>query len=223
MENIFNFKNNPQESPERAEMKKEILERLKLYHRTSLEKWRKVQECGCILSERELLGRGIIKKKDLWLGNDSTSTGELDRMMGRDDYIFASTSPMNYGNVTLEIDLSALQIPGAKVSTIGDFLMHAVDDEEYYKESEIPASEFISYLTDFLPTLPDKEWFWNPAGKDVEKFLGEALLDKSHRQDRTKYRTFYRLHPEIMFPRELPLKYVKNVIVKNKKGDRAGQ
>ncbi|OGZ58189.1 MAG: hypothetical protein A3B96_00690 [Candidatus Spechtbacteria bacterium RIFCSPHIGHO2_02_FULL_43_15b] len=123
---------------------KEILRRLKLYHETSKEKWEAIQKVGAILSERELLRRGLISEEQLD-DFETTSTGFLDREAGRDDYVFASHRPANYGNVTLEIDLEALKIDGAKVATAGDWL-HFVDDEDaerYFHDSEIPASKFV--------------------------------------------------------------------------------
>ena len=202
----------------KEEIRKEILEKLKLYHQTSKEKWEKIQEVGSILSEKELLKRGLINKDELLVvDNEITNTGEIQRGLGRDDFVFASTSPVGFGDVTLEIDLSALQIPDAKVSIAGDWVYHDFDDIDYLKKSEIPAKEFISYLIDFLPTLPNKEWFLDTKNneKDIKLFLGEAMMDKAYKNDKTKFRTFWKLHPEILFPKELPLKYIKQIIINN--------
>src|SRR3989338_2289478 len=201
---------------DREKVEKEIIEKLKLYHQTSKEKWQQMQKVGSILSEKELLKRGLINEEQL---NDfeTTSTGDMDRAEGRDNYVFASHNPLGYGNVTLEIDLDALNMPEAKVSTAGEYLMHLDDEEDknYYNKSLIPASEFIPYLVDFLPTLQNKEWFWKRKGENPEvvQFLGEALLDKNIKGDKTKFREFWKLYPEIMFSKELPLNYIKKVII----------
>ncbi len=201
---------------DREKLEKEIREKLHLYHQTSKEKWQQIQKIGAILSERELLNRGLITKEQL---NDfeTTSTGELDREAGRDNYVFASHKPAGYGEVTLEIDLSVLDLPETKVSTAGEYLMHAVDedDQNYYQNSLISGTEFIKYLINFLPTLPNKEWFWNNCQEDLElaKFIGEAHLDKYQKGDKIKFRQYWKLFPEIMFAQELPLKYIKRVII----------
>lgn len=209
------FKQVPKIESNKEDLRREILERLRLYHQTTREKWEKIQEAGAILSEKELLKRGLISKDQLD-DFETTSTGSLDREVGRDGFVFASTSPAGYGEVTLEIDLDALQIPGAKVSTAGEWLMHVnEEDRDFFNNAEIPANEFVSYLVDFLPTLPKKEWFWK-SDSDLEKFLGEAMMEKTYKNDKTKFRTFWRLHPEIIFPKELPLKYIKKVIIDSK-------
>lgn len=208
------YKAPPEIKQEKIE--KEIREKLKLYHQTTKEKWDKIQKTGSIFSERELLAKGLITNEQL---NDfeTTSTGDWDRMHNRDNFVYASTSPANFGEVTLEIDLDALNIPGAKVSTAGDFAMHSdEEDEDYFKKSEIPASEFISYLTNFLPTLPSTDWFWKGKQlKEISDFIGEAMLDKIQKNDRTKFRLFWKLYPEIIFPKELPLRYIKNVTIED--------
>jgi len=205
---------NANELEKREELKKEIIEKLSLYHQTSLEKWKKIQAVGAILSERELISRGLITKEEAEsLADEFTSTGQGDREVGRDDFVFASTKPAGYGQVTLKIDLSALQISGAKVSTAGEWLMHYdEEDRDYFNETEIPANKFISYLVDFLPTLPNKNWFWGDRN-GLQEFFGEAMLNKIHKNDKIKFRTFWKLYPEIIFPKELPLKYIKQVII----------
>ncbi len=147
----------------------EILKRLKLYHQTSKEKWKAIQKAGAILSEKELLARGLISEDQLE-DYETTNTGSLGRKAGRDEYVFASHRPASYGEVTLEIDLNALNIDGAKVATAGDWL-HFVDDEEsrrYFHNSEIPASDFVKYLSQFLKTLPDSEWFWGKSDPRIQ-------------------------------------------------------
>jgi len=189
----------------------EILKRLKLYHQTSKEKWSAIKKTGAILSEKELLKRGLISEDQLE-DFETTGTGSLDREVGRDEYVFASHRPANYGEVTLEIDLDALNIEGAKVATAGDWL-HFVDDEEskkYFRDSEIPATEFVKYLSRFLKTLPDPEWFWGKPDPRIQELIGQGMVEKI-KGNPEKIRQFWKLHPEIMFPKELPLKFIKNV------------
>ncbi|MBI2041853.1 MAG: hypothetical protein HYT20_02450 [Candidatus Nealsonbacteria bacterium] len=190
---------------------KEILEKLKLYHQTSKEKWKAIQKAGAILSEKELLKQGLISKEQLE-DFETTSTGSLDREAGRDEYVFASTRPANYGEVTLEIDLEALNLDGAKVATAGDWLnfVDNENDKKYFHDSEIPASEFIKYLARFLKTLPDSEWFWDKSDPRIKELIDQGMMEKI-KGNQEKIRQFYKLYPEIMFPKELPLKYVKNV------------
>ena len=189
----------------------EIFKRLKLYHQTSKEKWEAIQKAGAILSEKELLKRGLISEEQLE-DFETTSTGSLDREAGRDEYVFASHRPENYGDVTVEIDLDALNLPGAKVATAGDWLhfVNDEDDERYFHDSEISASEFVEYLTVFLKTLPDPEWFWGKSDLRIQELISQGMREKIE-GDPEKIRQFWKLHPEIMFSRELPLKYVKNV------------
>ncbi|MBU1167522.1 hypothetical protein KKC60_03910 [Patescibacteria group bacterium] len=197
---------------ERKEIKeKEILGRLRLYHQTSKEKWEAMQKEGAILSEKELLKKGLISPEQLE-DFESTSTGEIDRLEGRDEYVFASHNPQGYGEVTLEIDPSALEINGAKVSTAGDWALFAgnPDDEKYFRESEIPASEFVDYLRNYLCNLPSPEWFWEGDDPEIGKMIGEGMMEKIQGNPE-KIRKFWSLHPEILFPKELPLTYVKNV------------
>lgn len=201
------------ETPEReiTPEQKEISEKLRLYHQTSKEKWEAIQKAGAILSEKELLERGLISKEQLE-DFETTSTGSLDREAGRDEYVFASHRPANYGDVTLEIDLEALNLDGAKVATAGDWLHFVNDenDERYFHDSEIPASEFVEYLTRFLKTLPDPEWFWGKSDPRVQELIGQGMMEKI-KGNPEKIRQFWKLHPDIMFPKELPLKYIKNV------------
>jgi len=173
----------------------EIFKRLKLYHQTSKEKWEAIQKAGAILSEKELLKRGLISEEQLE-DFETTSTGSLGI----------------YGDVTLEIDLDALNLPGAKVATAGDWLhfVNDEDDERYFHDSEISASEFVEYLTVFLKTLPDPEWFWGKSDLRIQELISQGMREKIE-GDPEKIRQFWKLHPEIMFSRELPLKYVKNV------------
>jgi hypothetical protein len=192
----------------------EILKRLKLYHETSKEKWEAIQKAGAILSEKELLKRGLISEAQLedW---ETVNTGSLDREAGRDKYVFASHRPAGYGDVTLEIDVAALKIDGAKVATAGDWL-HFVDDEEskkYFLDSEIPASLFVKYLSEFLRTLPDPEWFWGKSDPRIKELIAQGMTEKL-KGNLEKIRQFWRLNPEIMFPKELPLKYIKNVKIR---------
>ncbi|GEM_PF-2453937 len=197
---------------------KEILERLKLYHSTTKEKWEKIKKQGALLSEKELVKRGMISKNEFGYYED-TSTGYLDREEGRDEFVFASHKPQNYGDVILEIDLSALNIEGTKVATAGEWLHYAVDDDdkEYFRKSIIEGKDFINYLIKYINSLPNKEWFFGgPKVKDeINDYLGEALLEKNIEGKKDKFRNFNRLSPEIMFPKELPLKYIKNVEIKN--------
>jgi hypothetical protein len=206
--------NLPNREKSREMIEKEIQKKLKLYHTTTKEKWEKIQEVGAILSERELVKRGLITTTQLD-DFETTSTGHMDREENRDDYVFASHQKENYGDVTLEINLEALNIPEAKVSTAGEWLMFADTEEakQYYRDQEIPASQFISYLTEFLQTLPDTEWFWGIQNKEVRDFFGQAMKDRAYNNNDEKFRTFWKLHPEIIFPKELPLKYIKQAII----------
>lgn len=192
----------------------EILKRLKLYHQTSKEKWEAIQKVGAILSEKELLKRGLISADQLE-DFETTSTGKLDREVGRDEYVFASHRPANYGDVTLEIDLDALNIEGAKVATAGDWL-HFVDNEEtrkYFNDSVIPATDFVKYLSQFLKTLPDPEWFWGKEDPRIKELIGQGMMEKI-KGNPEKFRQFWKLYPEIMFPKELPLKFIKKVKIR---------
>jgi len=202
---------------------KEILERLKLYHQTTKEKWEKIQEQGALLSEKELIKRGLIKKDEKLGGYEDTATGDLDREEGRDEYVFAVHKPQGYGEVTLEIDLEALNIEGTKVATAGEWLDYAVEEEdkEYFRNSIIKGTEFVDYLKKFLKALPNKEWFFEEhilsgdtqIKKEILDFMRQALMEKTYQNDKEKYRITTSLNPEIMFPNELPLKYIKNVII----------
>lgn len=211
MESEINFNKN---RIEKESNEAEILKRLRLYHQTSAEKWEAIQKAGAILSEKELLERGLITEEQLE-DYETTSTGSLDRDAGRDKYVFASHRPANYGDVTLEIDLSALDIAGAKVATAGDWLnfVNDAESEKYFHNSEIPATEFVKYLVDFLKTLPDPEWFWGKDDPHISELIGQGMMEKINGNPE-KIRSFYKLHPEIMFPSELPLKFIKNVKIK---------
>jgi len=189
----------------------EVRARLHFYHQTTKEKWKKIIEAGAILSEKELVERGFITAEqledDLF---DETSTGSLDREAGRDQYVFASHVPHGYGEITLELDPSILEIKGAKVAMAGDWL-HYCDSEEgrkYFEESEIPASEFVHYLTKFINSLPDPEWFWGKRDEKLKELIGEGFKESSSGNSQ-KIRTFWSLFPEIMLPKELPLSFIK--------------
>lgn len=197
---------------------KEILSRLHLYHQTTLEKWEKVQKQDALLSEKELINRGLINKSEIDdLEFEDTNTGDIDRQAGRDGFVFASHYPAGYGEVTLELDLSILQIPGAKVATAGDWMHFCVDEDDrrYFIESEIPATEFIKYLQKFIARLPNPEWFWGTRDEELKKLLDDGFKESvsGHSQ---KIKTFWALHPEIMIPEQIPLKYVKNVEINKK-------
>lgn len=225
MSNSFeqnDLKNNISESEIRENLRQEILSKLKLYHVTTLEKWNKIQKSGALYCEAELVRKGFISREEADdLSSDASSTGELDRSVGRDEYIFFSTKKMNYGEVTLEMDLDALNIPGALVATAGDWLNFSgsEDDIDYFNKSIIPASQFIDYLVDFLPTLPNKDWFWlsDKNNEELRKFIGEGLMDKVRKKDNTKNKIFNKLYPEIMFPKEVPLSYIKSVVIDEEK------
>jgi hypothetical protein len=66
--------NLPNREKSREMIEKEIQEKLKLYHTTTKEKWEKIQEVGAILSERELVKRGLITTTQLD-DFETTSTG----------------------------------------------------------------------------------------------------------------------------------------------------
>lgn len=197
---------------------KEIWEKLHLYHQTSREKWEAMQKAGAILSEKELIARGLIdpEEKDAFGEPEATSTGSLDREEHRDEYAFASHIPMGYGEVTLEIDPTALEIPGAKVSTAGDWLNFSSDDADrkYHRDSIIPAKNFVSYLSGYLKSLPDPDWFWGKHDEKYGDFLSGGII-KATKGDQEQRRKFWALFPEIMFPRELPLKFVKKVEIED--------
>ncbi|MFA6534444.1 MAG: hypothetical protein WCT37_04740 [Patescibacteria group bacterium] len=200
------------ETPENR-LEKEIRQRLKLYHQTTKNKWELIKRTGEILSESELLARGLIKPEKLDDIDSPTNTGEFDREVGRDQYVFASHLPAGYGNVLLEISPEALNIPEAKVATAGEFLLFADEKgRKFHQDSTIPASQFIKYLVTFLPKLPDAEWFWGKNDQERSRLLGQALME----QDSDKpelFRQLRGLHPEIMFPKSLPLKFIKNVTI----------
>jgi hypothetical protein len=194
-------------------LKEEILKKLKLYHQTSRKNWKKIQKIGSILSERELLKRGLVTVEQL---NDfeTTNNSESDRKFERDDYVFASHIPGDYGDVTLEISLDALEIKGSKIALAGDwaYFSESLEDVKYFFNSEIKASEFINHLSYFLKKLPDQDWFWRKKGNSSEfnAFLRQALKENTTGNS-SKLRELKALSPEIMFPRELPLKFIKNV------------
>jgi hypothetical protein len=39
------------------------------------------------------------------------------------------------------------------------------------------------------------------------------MKDRAYNNNDEKFRTFWKLHPEIIFPKELPLKYIKQAII----------
>lgn len=223
---VENFKIEKPAGEKEIITEKEILEKLHLYHSTSKDKWDKIKELGAILSENELLKRGLIKPEQLddW---NVTSTGSLDREAGRDQFVFASHRPQNYGEVILEIDLSALNINGAKVAAAGDwlFLCETPATREYFNNSILNASEFTKYLVGLLNSLPEnlRQYFWEgtstnkEVAEEVNKIIGEGLMERNL-GDAKKIREFWKLQPEIMFPKELPLSYIKNVTIKERQG-----
>lgn len=221
MNNSFeqnNSKNNTSESEARENLRQEILSKLKLYHVTTLEKWNKIQKTGAICSESELIRKGIISLEEADdLSLNASNVGKINRTVGLDKYVYAGTKKINFGEVTLELDLEALSIPGALVSTAGDWGDFVNDDNEveYFNKSMIPADKFVDYLVDLLPTLPNKDWFWlaDINNEELSKFIGEGLLDKVRKKDYTKNRQFKSLYPEILFPKEVPLSYIKSVVI----------
>lgn len=206
--------------------KEDILEQLHLYHQTTKEKWEKIKKAGAVLSESQLSERGLITKEQISgeedILDDATNTGVVDREAGRDKYVFLSHLPAGYGEVTLELDLSALGIKDAKVATAGDWLRYVNNkkEEKFYRNSVIPASDFVSYLEGFLKKLPNPKWFWGERDKDSDSFAGEAFKEKFIDKKPEKSHLFYGLTPEIMIPDELPLEYIRKVTIENEDGTR---
>lgn len=198
-------------SPERMS-REEIKERLHLYHATPKQKWEAMQREGEILSERELLNRGLITREQLD-DFETTSTGEIDRGVGNDQYVFLSISGENYGDVLLEIDPSVLNIPGVIVNTAGDYLHFANNPEleRYYQDSQIPGSQFMDYLYWYVNGLPDPEWVFGKRDEKMRDLLTEALIEKFEEGRSDKFKLYMSLFPEIKVPDKLALKYVIEV------------
>lgn len=194
--------------------KEEIRQRLHLYHGTTPGKWRAIQEVGVILSESELIRRGVLSPGDLE-NVDSTSTGELDRRIGNDRFVFLSVYDENYGDLVLEVDPKILEIPGVVVNTAGDYLNFVGDPEleEYYAISQIQAPHFLDYLVQYVNGLPDPDWFFGKRDEALGRLVREALLERNVGGKTEKFKLYWSLFAEIKVPREVPLNYV--VAVRN--------
>lgn len=203
--------------------KEQIKERLHFYHSTSKEKWEKIQQVGAILSEKELLNRGLINEEQL---NDfeTTSTGYMDREVGNDNFVFLSNQKENYGDIILEINPNILDREGVLINTAGDYLMFADKENglfEYHENSQIPGSQYFDYLEKKVNSLPNPEWFFSSISKNLEedenfkKFIGEAMLEKTQEGKLEKFKLFWSLYPEIKVPKEIPLDYIIKVIDKS--------
>ncbi|OGZ58188.1 MAG: hypothetical protein A3B96_00685 [Candidatus Spechtbacteria bacterium RIFCSPHIGHO2_02_FULL_43_15b] len=63
-----------------------------------------------------------------------------------------------------------------------------------------------------MKTLSDPELFWGGQDSRVEELTIEGLTERL-KGNLEKFRKVLKLNPEIMFPKELPLKYIKSVKV----------
>ena len=197
--------------------KGEIINRLRFYHTTTPKKWKSIQNIRAILSEHELLMQGLISTNDLE-DFEVTGTGEMDRKIGNDKFVFLSTRDVDHGDIILEFDHRVLDIPGALVNTAGDYL-HFVNDselEEYYKQSQISASQYLDFLVHHLNNLPNPEWFFGLKDGSLDRFLKEALIEKATKNSTSKFKLFLSLYQEIKIPDKIPLNYVIKVTRRSK-------
>lgn len=194
--------------------KEEIRQRLHLYHSTTPEKWERIQAQGGILSEKELLIRGLISEAQLD-DLETTSTGEVDRMIGNDEFVFLSPKQETYGDIFLEIDPSILEMPGVIANTAGDSLMfNGPELEDYYKNAQISASQFLDYLVSYINSLPNPEWFFIGNEEELNDLATQAQLEKVFEGKTEKYKQLQALNPEIKVPKEIPLNLIIKVIDK---------
>lgn len=190
----------------------EIRNRLHVYHEVPSERWASIRQEGGLLSEKQLIEKGIITLEDIDKFGFTSTTNE-DRRLGRDEYVYATTVPLGYGDVLFEIDLDQLLRNDAKVATAGDF-SHYVgdpDEEDYHQKSIIPASEFVNYLVKFINSLGDPEWFFGKRDERLQRMMKDGLREEIRDKNPEKIRTFWKLFPEIMFRDQVPLSALKRI------------
>jgi len=180
--------------------------KIKFYHCTSRENLEKILKYNKIFSEKKARRLGLIKE---------SSTGEIDRRYRRDNFVFLSHQPQNYGEIIFIFSPEILNLPSCYVATAGDFL-HFCDTPKnikYFKNSIISGKDFPNYIENFLKELPNPDWFFGKK-RGLKKFLSEAIIENINGNSE-KLKLYWRLFPEIMVKNELPLKYLIKIKEKN--------